>query len=144
MDAAGWERSSFIYEPVEQSRGRLVRRVIVFQFKLLADGIRDLVMSPLSIVAALVGFFADRRDPELYFDRLMYFGRETDRHINLFDQYGEGHPRRAESLDAIAEEIEATIRQDFEEGGLSARGAARLRQLAMKLRNRRREHSAEI
>lgn len=63
---------------------RLFRDVIAFQFKLLADGARDLLLSPLSIGAALLGIVTHRRDPAFYFRRLMAFGLRTDRWINLF------------------------------------------------------------
>ena len=79
------------------SRWTLIRRVIVFQIKLALDGFRDLVMSPLSIVAGIVGVLIGGREPDWAFRRLMRFGRETDRWIDLFDArdaLDERHPER--------------------------------------------------
>lgn len=119
------------------SRTRLIRRVLLLQIKLLADGLRDFVMMPLSLAAAAFGLLSQRRDPEIYLDRLMHFGRETDRWINLFDHEDPDDPRRRAPLDRVAEEFEAAILRDFENGGLSARGAAQLKELVARLRRGR-------
>ncbi len=128
------DETSHLKRVREPDRVRLVRRVLLLQVKLLADGIRDLVMMPLSLAAAVLGFAAGGRDPEIYFDRLMHFGRSTDRWINLFDHDDPENPHRSAPLDRVAEEIEATIRRDYERGGLSAQGAARLSELVARLR----------
>ncbi|MDN2567161.1 hypothetical protein N1F89_13110 [Aquibium sp. A9E412] len=117
-----------------QSRGRLMRRLALFQVKLFADGFRDVVMSPLSFLAGAFGILTRRDDPEVYFERLMHFGRDTDRWINLFDQHDPADPRRAPTLDRVADAIETAVRRDYAAGGLSARSAARLARLAARLR----------
>ena len=123
--------------PHRHSRLRLMRRVLLLQIKLFADGLRDFVMMPLSLAAAALGFVSSRDDPEAYLDRLMHFGRESDRWINLFDHYDPDDPRRPAPLDRLAEELEATVLRDYENGGLSAKGAERLRELVARLRNSR-------
>ncbi|MVA99663.1 hypothetical protein GN330_20635 [Nitratireductor sp. CAU 1489] len=117
-----------------RSRAGIVRRVAMFQLKLFADGLRDVVMSPLSILAAIAGAFS-KRDPELYFDRLMHFGRDTDRWINLFE-LSDPALRDTTTLDTIADDLEQAVRGDYASGGLSAQGAERLRRLAAQLRRR--------
>lgn len=116
------------------SRGRLFRRVAIFQFKLFADGLRDIVMSPLSIMAAIAGAISSR-DPDVYFDRLMHFGRDTDRWINLFELH-DPERRDTTTLDTIADDLEEAVRRDYAGGGVSAQGAERLRALAQQLRRR--------
>ncbi|MEQ9244512.1 MAG: hypothetical protein RLO21_00840 [Nitratireductor sp.] len=117
-------------------RGRLVRRVILFQVKLMADGMRDVVMSPLSIAAGLFGLISRNGSAEVYLDRLMRFGRETDHWINLFDHRSAPHDTPSPSLDNIAEQIEEALRRDFENGGLSARSAKALAEAAARLREK--------
>ncbi|PSM17151.1 MULTISPECIES: hypothetical protein [Nitratireductor] len=117
-----------------RSRAGMLRRVAVFQIKLFADGLRDVVMSPLSILAAIAGAFS-RRDPDVYFDRLMHFGRGTDRWINLFELHDPAL-RDTTTLDTIADDLEQAVRRDYAGGGLSAQGAERLRNLAAQLRRR--------
>ncbi|MCC5778081.1 hypothetical protein H7H48_03390 [Nitratireductor sp. B36] len=115
-------------------RGRLVRRVILFQLKLMADGMRDVVMSPLSIAAGLLGLLSRNNSAEVYLDRLMRFGRETDHWINLFDHRSAAND--SPSLDRIAEQIEEALRHDYESGGLSARSARALAEAAARLREK--------
>ncbi|WP_157015165.1 hypothetical protein [Mesorhizobium xinjiangense] len=128
-------RGSAIALRKRSTRGRLVRRLVMFQFKLMADGFRDVVMSPLSLAAGVIGIIA-AREPELFFDRLMHFGRDTDRWINLFNEYDD--ERQRPTLDGIAEGIEDAIRRDYEQGGMSAAGAERLQRLSERLRQCRR------
>lgn len=123
-------------EARQGGRARLLRRVVLFQVKLFADGIRDVVMSPLSLVAGVLGLFASR-NPEGDFERLMLFGRQTDRWINLFDIYGTEEARQQPTLDKVAEDIEAAIRRDYANGWMSARSAQTILALARQLRARR-------
>lgn len=128
------QNAAFVGFEASPRRGRLVRRVILFQIKLMADGFRDLVMSPLSIAAGILGLLSPRGRADVYFDRLMRFGRDTDHWINLFDHRSARDGERAPSLDRVADEIEAAIRRDYQRGGLSARGAEALAEVAMRLR----------
>lgn len=117
----------------DRSRGHLLRRVIVFQVKLFLDGLRDLVFSPLSIVAAALGFlFA--RDPHAMFDRLMRAGHGSDRWIDLFDSRTEGDP--GPSFDGMIGQIETVLRNDHASGGLTAEAERRLRTLMEELQAR--------
>lgn len=68
----------------ETSRLHLLWDVIVFQFKLAADGLRDILLSPLSIFSALLGLISGGDDPYRYFRQVLKFGRRTEIWINLF------------------------------------------------------------
>lgn len=65
----------------------LLGRLISFQFKLIMDGLRDLLLSPISIVFVLYGIVFQRQHPEKYFNRLLRFGRKSDGFINLFEEH---------------------------------------------------------
>lgn len=41
------------------TRGQLLRQILVFQFKLAMDGIRDVLLSPISVIAALAGILTN-------------------------------------------------------------------------------------
>lgn len=73
--------------PSSLSRGALLRRLIVFQIKLALDGLRDLLLSPLSIITVAAGLLFGGNRPDRLFRRLMSFGRRTDIWIDLFDLY---------------------------------------------------------
>ena len=80
---AGHEESS------RNSHWTLIGKLITFQFKLAMDGLRDLLLSPISIGFALYGIVVQRDQPDKYFNRLLRFGRTSDEFINLFGEYDE-------------------------------------------------------
>jgi hypothetical protein len=68
------------------SRFEMVWDVVVFQFKLAFDGIRDLLLVPFSIVSAILGLVAGGDEPDRYFKLLLRFGQQTEAWLNLFGQ----------------------------------------------------------
>ncbi|GAA6155503.1 MAG: hypothetical protein R8J41_06725 [Alphaproteobacteria bacterium] len=79
--------TDLVHDPVSsrrEDRWALFWDVMVFQLKLGLDALRDLVLSPLSFGALLLGVIAGGDKPYQYFERLLRFGRQTERIINLF------------------------------------------------------------
>jgi hypothetical protein len=64
-----------------------LRRVVMFQLKLGADALRDLVFSPVSILMYLLDVILRLPEDQSYLERLMRLGRKSDRWINLFEEY---------------------------------------------------------
>jgi len=62
-----------------------IRRLIVFQFKLYIDAIRDLLLSPLSIAAVLLDLLQRNREEKSHFSKVLHLGRRTEKAINLFE-----------------------------------------------------------
>ena len=52
-------------------RGELVRTSFVFQLKLMADGMRDLVLVPVSLVATLIGLLKGGDEPDREFKQVI-------------------------------------------------------------------------
>lgn len=75
---------------VHTSRLQLIWDVVMFQFKLVFDGVRDILLSPLSIAAGVLGLFAGGDDPARFFRRLLYLGHRTEVWINLFGRHRRG------------------------------------------------------
>ncbi|MEZ5561158.1 MAG: hypothetical protein R3E86_21770 [Pseudomonadales bacterium] len=69
---------------VHSSRLQLIWDVVVFQFKLGFDGLRDLLLVPAAIVTAIMGLVAGGEEPDRYFKQLLRFGRRSELWINLF------------------------------------------------------------
>lgn len=67
--------------------GKAFRHLIFFQIKLFADAFRDLLFSPISIIAFILD--AALRPPvgQSLSYRLTRLGRKSDRLINLFGEY---------------------------------------------------------
>jgi hypothetical protein len=63
------------------SRWTLLRDVFAFQIKLVIDGLRDVLLSPLSLIIALLGLAFGRHE---WFYELLVVGRRSERWIDLF------------------------------------------------------------
>lgn len=90
------------------STARAFRHMLIFQIKLAADALRDLILSPISILV----FIADTvRKPALedsWYLRLMLLGRKSDRLINLFDEHKNSGQY---TVDQAVHEVEQLVRR---------------------------------
>lgn len=68
--------------------------LVMFQLKLGADAIRDLVMSPVSIVMFILDLVLAPEEKDSHYQKMMQFGRKTDRCINLFEEHYEPEDKR--------------------------------------------------
>ena len=99
------------------SRWQLLRDAGAFQVKLLLDAVRDIALSPLALVAALVDFvFAGSRPPK-HFYAVLRLGRRSEAWIDLWAAgLSEARPSRSEkddtpvNADWIMDRVEALIR----------------------------------
>jgi hypothetical protein len=67
-----------------------LRHLVVFQVKLALDALRDLALSPISILVFIIDAVRKPALEDSLYLRLMAAGRESDRVINLFGEYSEG------------------------------------------------------
>ena len=107
-------------ETDKSKRGELVRNTVVFQLKLMADGFRDLVLLPVSLVATLIGLLRGGDEPEREFLRVIEVGRGTEQWINLFgnhDSPENSHP--VASIDSLFTKLEETLKQQYLVSGIS-------------------------
>ena len=100
-----------LYDAAPGDRRSVVMRLLVFQLKLLADGIRDLLLSPISIAATVMGFVDRSKPPDHYFQQLLQIGRRSDVFIDLFDE----HRDDAVQASTKAEEMAREARRRFDE-----------------------------
>jgi len=131
-------------------RRTLIRDVIVFQFKLLIDGFRDLALVPISLLVAVVSFLRSGRYPGTEFYDLLRYGRETDRAINLFGaadrlhHAGDAAGDAAEELpdlDQLVDKVEEFVTDEYSRGDITAQAKQRLdRVLAAMQRHAAQKH----
>lgn len=106
-------------------RWTLIRDVAVFQGKLFVDGLMDIILSPVSLVLAVIDLITGGPRVGDRFYRLLHFGRETDHWINLFgnaDRLSQ-KPRTytpERGLDEIVDHLEDLVRRQHEKGGVTA------------------------
>lgn len=99
------------------SRAALLREALVFQLKLVADGLRDAALIPVSLVAALIGLIRGGDEADREFRQVLALGIQTERWINLF---GYHRPSRETnptgSMDAMINRVEEVLREQYESG----------------------------
>lgn len=98
-------------------KGELIRDAVAFQLKLLVDGVRDFVLIPVSLAAAIISFLKPGAKAGTEFYDVVAFGRTTERKINLFsaaekrsiDPVADELP----DLDTLMDEIETLARKEY-------------------------------
>lgn len=112
-------------ERVSRLRRRaLLREAVVFQGKLLVDALKDLVLSPLSLIAVVFDLAEPPRRGQGRFAGVMEIGRGLERRIDLFGRAGHVEPQDAEwTMDDLVARFESSLREQTEASG--TREAAR-------------------
>jgi len=119
-------------ESNESPRVKLARDAFVLQLKLLADGIRDAILIPLSLLASLIGLVEGGENCDEKFRRVIKLGRRSERWINLFgDQPPLGVTHPAGSMDTILNQVESVVLDQYRKGRSAAETRAAVRE-AMK------------
>jgi hypothetical protein len=122
----------------------LVRDVAVFQFKLIVDGLRDLVLVPVSFVAGIVSF-VNRKDgvPGSQFYDLLEAGKQSERWIDLFGAMRNAPPEirnrvrfPEENMDQLLDRIETFVIDEEKRGGITAQARERLERALRGFQNR--------
>jgi len=109
-----------------------MREAAIFQLKLVADGIRDAILIPFSLLAALIGLAEGGKNCDEKFRRVVKLGRRSERWINLFGQQSPtdiSHP--AGSIDTILNQVETIVVDQYRKGRSAAETRAAVRE-AMK------------
>lgn len=115
-------------------RWTLLRDIGVFQVKLVVDGMRDLVLVPLSLFAGVISLLSSAdSDNRLKFYHLLGFGKQTERWINLFgaaenspEKFAQAEPFADASIDELLGKIEAFVVDEARRGGVTAQARERL------------------
>jgi hypothetical protein len=116
------------------SRWSLIRDLFTFQVKLAMDAIRDLFLSPVSIICALADIFKGNSLSKSYFHRLMRLGSQTDMWLNLFGNHKQSTennnglesqpPKDAVNVDKLFNQVEALLKEQHDKGGITASAKA--------------------
>jgi len=128
------------------ARRALIRDIIVFQGKLIVDGLRDLVLVPASLVAGIMSLASGTHSqPGTYFYRLLGVGKNSERWINLFGALRNAPPDLEEfepfpeaDIDDIVGRVEAFVVNEHKRGGMTAQARERLERALEALRKRQR------
>ena len=101
-------------------RSILIRNTVVFQLKLMADGFRDLVLIPVSFIAAIIGLLRGGDEPEREFNQVIEIGRESEQWINLFGNHDvPANSNMGTSIDVVFAKVEEALKQQYKTDGTS-------------------------
>jgi hypothetical protein len=88
----------------------LARDILVLQLKLVIEAARDLLLSPLSLAAALLDVMLSKRQEPRYFRAVLDFGRRSDEWIDLWAA-ARGPSRQAQgAVDSVLNNVEEVLR----------------------------------
>jgi hypothetical protein len=120
-----------------------LRASLLFQAKLIVDGLRDFVLVPVSLVATLAGLVRGGDEPEREFESVLDLGRQTERWINLFGTHEPFEAGgQAGNLDQLVTRAEELLREQARQGGVSDNAAAALENALAALHRRARDAAA--
>jgi len=126
--------------PVVVDRWTLIRDVAVFQAKLIVDGLRDLVLVPVSLGAAVISLLRGGAEPGPEFYDLLRVGRRSEHWINLFGAAERLHGPAAQDdhfpaddIDEIMSRVESFVIDEYNKGGVTAQAKKRFDQVLDKL-----------
>lgn len=134
----------------ETERWTLIRNMLVFQVKLAMDAIRDLLLSPVSIVCGLVDIFKGHSLSQSYFNKLMHLGHQSDSWLNLFgDQKKDSESLDVQpnqtaktdmNIDQLFSQVESVLKEQHNKGGLTASAKTKIDNYLNKIAEKK--HSA--
>jgi hypothetical protein len=99
---------------------QLFRDLLTFQLKLALDGLRDIVLVPVSFIAGIAGLVLSPDNPGKYFKRMLEWGRKSDVWINLFGATEHYKPDdlNQSSSDAYIQKLEEKLVAEYQRGGI--------------------------
>lgn len=122
----------------------MIRDVAVFQVKLIADGILDLLFVPVSLGAAIVSLVKGGPRPGTEFYDVLRLGRRGERWINLFGAASQFHGPESndnrlpgEDIDKLVARIESFVIDEYRSGRVTAQAKEKFDNTIAAMRNRR-------
>ena len=115
-------------------RWTMLRDLGVLQVKLVVDGLRDIVLVPLSLVAGVISIASSkdgRPGPQFY--QLLAWGKQSEVWINLFGA-GNNSPEKIEQpmpfgdrdIDDIVGRLESFVVDEVKRGGVTTQAKERM------------------
>ncbi len=118
-------------------RWTMLRDLGVLQIKLIVDGLRDIVLVPLSLVAAVISIASGkdgRPGPQFY--HLLAWGKQSEVWINLFgavknapEEMEQTIPLGDKDIDDIVGRLESFVVDEVKRGGVTTQAKERLDKL---------------
>lgn len=104
----------------KRQAGPLIRAVIVLQLKLALSALRDLVLIPLALAAALADIIQLKTHVPRYFRQILKAGEHSDRWIDVWYSAHDSEQEPRSNVDALLSSVEEVVR-DPQTGARRAR-----------------------
>jgi hypothetical protein len=110
-------------------RWKFMRDVVVFQLKLFLDNVRDLVLMPVSLVAALIDLvFRGKREGALFY-KVLRWGSHSEAVIDVYSAIEHHEPgdfkvNPGYTVDGVIARLEGVLKREVEKGGTAASAKA--------------------
>jgi hypothetical protein len=116
-----------------EDRWVLLRDIAVLQVKLVVDGVRDLVLVPISMIAGIISLARSNFGSDNEFYELMRLGKKSERWINLFGAADQLPPAESDymrfpdtDIDAMVSRVESFVVDEYRKGGVTQQAKERL------------------
>ena len=121
-------------ESDDLQRWTLIRDTAVLQFKLIVDGLRDFLLVPLSLIAAIASLATSKDGvPGPQFYRLLKVGKQSEVWINLFGAYRHApeeitqeDPFAEMNIDDLVVKVESFVVDEYKRGGMTAQAKEKI------------------
>jgi len=113
-------------------RWNLIRDIAVLQVKLIVDGLRDLILVPVSLVVGIISLVKGGHESNSDFYDLLRLGRKSERWINLFGAAERVHGKidddalPLDDIDEMVTRVESFIIDEYKTGGVTRQAKIRL------------------
>ena len=106
-------------------RWKFWRDVAVFQLKMFLDNVRDLVLMPVSLVAAVIDLIMKGEREGALFYRVLRWGSHSEDVIDVYSAIKDHDPGNfkvspAYTVDAVIARLEGVVVREVEKGGTAA------------------------
>jgi hypothetical protein len=112
-------------QPNSDDRWKFLRDVVVFQLKMFLDNVRDLVLMPVALVAALIDLVLRGEREGTLFYKVLRWGWHSEKVIDVYSAI-EDHPpgtfeiRKDYTVDGVIAKLESVVTREVEKGGTAA------------------------
>ena len=113
-------------------RWTLIRDIAILQVKLVVDGLRDLILVPVSLVVGIISVVKGGDETNNDFYDLLRLGRRSERWINLFGAAERVHGKTedealpVDDIDDMVTRVESFIVEEYKSGGVTRQAKVRL------------------
>jgi hypothetical protein len=112
-------------KPNKDERWKFMRDVVVFQLKMFLDNVRDLVLMPVALGAALIDLLLRGEREGTLFYKVLRWGWHSEKVIDVYSaienhSQGDFEIGRDYTVDGVIARLENVVAREVEKGGTAA------------------------